>query len=411
MANIASYRALRSEPEYLKLVLANVVNRFGDSIDAIAFSWMMYQITASASMMALIVGLNFLPTILLQPFAGALADRLRKKPVMVWMDVGRSLLTLGSILLLVAGALTPGLLILITMSHSVLEALRGPASAAIVPKLLGEAHYDIGVALDSTLSRVTELAGLALAGGVIAWIGVSGALLIDMATFVLSAVIIALIRVREEPSAEKVNVRAVLGGFTDGLRTIRHSPVLMALAFLGMLMNFGLVPLSVFGTPYVVDDLHMGPEMMSGMEIALVAGMALGSFLTPRLKRFKGRTQIVASGLGVSVALCLLALIPRLASQTLRLCAVLGAAAAMGVGVGVLNVVFHTAFLRLVPKEKMGAIKGMLSAVLCASMPIGSFLCSAASSALTVTQTMLIAGGFSILLYLGMLWIKPLHEV
>ena len=60
--NKASYQELKPQKEYLKIIAANVVSRFGDSIDAIAFSWMMYQVTGSASMMALIFGLNYIPT-------------------------------------------------------------------------------------------------------------------------------------------------------------------------------------------------------------------------------------------------------------------------------------------------------------------------------------------------------------
>jgi hypothetical protein len=51
---ITSYRPLFQQREYIKLVAANVINRFGDSIDAIAFAWLMYEITQSAALMALI---------------------------------------------------------------------------------------------------------------------------------------------------------------------------------------------------------------------------------------------------------------------------------------------------------------------------------------------------------------------
>ena len=64
-SEVTSYRPLKAEKEYLKLIAANIINRFGDSIDGIAIAWLMYQITQSAALMALILGLNYLPTILL----------------------------------------------------------------------------------------------------------------------------------------------------------------------------------------------------------------------------------------------------------------------------------------------------------------------------------------------------------
>ena len=68
-----NYRVLLSEKQFLKLILANVVSRFGDSLDVIAYTWIMYEVTGSESLMALIMGLNYVPTVLLQPFAGALS--------------------------------------------------------------------------------------------------------------------------------------------------------------------------------------------------------------------------------------------------------------------------------------------------------------------------------------------------
>ena len=53
-----NYRVLLSEKQFLKLILANVVSRFGDSLDVIAYTWIMYEVTGSESLMALIMGLN-----------------------------------------------------------------------------------------------------------------------------------------------------------------------------------------------------------------------------------------------------------------------------------------------------------------------------------------------------------------
>ena len=74
-----NYRVLLSQKQFLKLMLASLVSRFGDSLDVIAYTWIMYEVTGSESLMALIMGLNYVPTVLLQPCAGALVDRMKKK--------------------------------------------------------------------------------------------------------------------------------------------------------------------------------------------------------------------------------------------------------------------------------------------------------------------------------------------
>ena len=63
-----TYKDAFKQKEYMKLLIANSISRFGDSIDAIAFTWITYAITGSAMWSALIYAMNTLPSVLLQPF-------------------------------------------------------------------------------------------------------------------------------------------------------------------------------------------------------------------------------------------------------------------------------------------------------------------------------------------------------
>lgn len=65
------FRALKGE-QYFKVVLANGVSRFGDSIDLIAFQWIVYTITRNPVWIAVLGGVNYLPNLLFMPFTGVL---------------------------------------------------------------------------------------------------------------------------------------------------------------------------------------------------------------------------------------------------------------------------------------------------------------------------------------------------
>ena len=257
-SEVTSYRPLKAEKEYLKLIAANIINRFGDSIDGIAIAWLMYQITHSAAMMALILGLNYLPTILLQPFTGAMVERLSKKRVMVLFDVGRGLVVAATAGLYVLGYLTPAILTGMMLLISTLEAFRSPAGSAIVPLLLKPELYKVGSALNQTGSRIAEIVGLALAGGVVALLGCQGALLIDAVTFFLSALIIGFIRVKEDLPEEKVSLKSTAKSFLEGLSLMKTSRVLIILLLIGALMNFLFVPLNAYAAPFIADYLKGG---------------------------------------------------------------------------------------------------------------------------------------------------------
>lgn len=405
------YRALCAQSEYLKLIAANVVNRFGDSIDAIAISWLMYEITQSAALMALILGLNYLPTILLQPFTGALVERMSKKRVMIVFDLARGAVVLAGMLLYETGALTPMLLTAMMLLISTLEAFRSPAGTAIVPKLLPEPMYKIGTALNQTASRVTELIGLALAGGVIALFGCGGALLIDAATFFLSAGIIGLIRVYEERSSKAPGVGAAMHDFREGFRLIRSSKALLSLLLIGALMNFMFVPLNTYAVPFIADYLDGGAEMLSVIQLVLVGFLGVGSVTAPHIRRFSGKTQLIVFGLLQGAALCLFAAGGTLPLPALRIALVVFSCAMLGFGAGVINVVYSAAFLRLVPADFMARLSGLSTAILVSSLPAGNFLCSALVTFLPVASAILASGLLSIALYLLLIRVESLKAL
>jgi MFS family permease len=124
------YKEIIKQKEFMKTVIAALINRFGDSIDSIAFTWLVYQITKSAAWSAIIFGVNRIPTIFLQPLAGAAVEGKNKKQIMIVTDIIRGICvgliaTANSI-----GILNPWMMLASTVIISCAEAFRLPASAA-----------------------------------------------------------------------------------------------------------------------------------------------------------------------------------------------------------------------------------------------------------------------------------------
>ena len=410
-SEITSYRPLKAEKEYLKLIAANIINRFGDSIDGIAIAWLMYQITHSAAMMALILGLNYLPTILLQPFTGAMVEHLSKKRVMVLFDIGRGLVVAVTAGLYVLGYLTPAILTAMMLLISTLEAFRSPAGSAIVPLLLKPELFKVGSALNQTGSRIAEIVGLALAGGVVALLGCQGALLIDAATFFLSALIIGFIRVTEELPEEKVSLKSTAKSFLEGLSLMKTNRVLIILLLIGALMNFLFVPLNAYAAPFIADFLKGGAETLSLINIVLVLALGLGSFVAPKIRKISGKTQLILFGIIEGVALCVFALAGYLSPKLLQYGVVLFSCVLMGFGAGIINVVYNAAFLRLIPMDFMARLSGISTALIVCSMPVGSFICAALASVMPVPVAILASGVMSIGLYLILTRVKSLDAL
>lgn len=87
------YGILLKQSNYRKYTVASVLNRFGDSLDVVAMSWLIYQISGSAAFSALNFCVNYLPSVLLQPFCGVIVEKKDHKMVVSICDVLRAIVT------------------------------------------------------------------------------------------------------------------------------------------------------------------------------------------------------------------------------------------------------------------------------------------------------------------------------
>lgn len=393
------YRELLSQKQYLKLLVADLISRFGDSLDAIAYSWIMYEVTGSESLMALIIGLNYIPTVILQPFSGALVDRINKRFIMVITDVLRFAIVALLVVLYMSGNLTPLIIAILTICTSTIEAFRIPAGSAITPMLLESSHYTVGKAASYSSARVSQLLGYVVSGGLIALIGSAGVLIIDSITFLISAVLISTIKVKEKRGTKKIEARQIFLDFKDGLSFLKKSKTVQIVSVIGLVINFGLMPLSVFQTPYVSDYLKMGAGVLSYIKILMIVGMMLGAFITPKLLKIPKGTLCIIAGIGMGISLICMH-ITTLVTQTYFMLALLTLSMiCVGIGGGVLNVIIGGCMMAAVPKDMMGRMSGLNAAIMEASMPVGSFLCSALVLKFSVPQLFAIFGICTIVFY------------
>jgi len=405
------YKVLLTQKSYLRLLSANLVSRFGDSIDAIAYSWIMYETTESESLMALIIGLNYVPTVLFQPFLGVLADKVHKKKIMVCMDVIRGMIVAGVISLYCTHSLSPLWLCVLTLLTSTVEAVRMPAGNAFLPVVLDKECYTLGKAADYSSSRAVELVGLLLAGWIISVIGSSGALLIDMISFFMSALLIFSIRDKEILKESDKTIRDIFNGFKEGISFFKSNATIQILALIGLLINFGIMPLSVFQTPYVSDYLKMGPEMLSVIKICMVLGMSAGAFLVPKITKIKRASLAGMAGVIMGMTMVMMFLSPQCENLIIRISVCVSAMFFIGVGGGILNVIIGSCMMENIPGDMMGRISGFISAMMQFSMPIASFICSALALRISVTQIFLIFGILTMLIYIMLLISKKLNRI
>ena len=221
------YRDIFRQTEYMKIMIAALINRFGDSIDAIASTWIVYEITGNAAWSAIIYGVNRIPSIIITPLAGAWVEGQKKKTIMIVTDLIRAVCVAFVATGYLFGFLQAWMLLVTTLTISTVEAFRGPASAALTPKVLEKEYYEYGISLSTTLSSMVELIGTAVAAAIIAVIGTSGAIYVDMTTFLLSALIIVFVNTKEQRLVkQKFDRKAYVKDLADGFSYVKKDAMI-----------------------------------------------------------------------------------------------------------------------------------------------------------------------------------------
>lgn len=398
------YRQILTQKEYCKLIVANLINRFGDSVDALAFTWLVYQVTGSASWSAIIYALNMLPTILLQPFAGAAVERRSKKKLMVLADILRGMVVVVLAVTYLTDIVNPWILAAFTMFISSVEAFCSPASTAIIPRLLEKKYYEFGTSLNSVASRVMELLGTAAAGIIIGIWGIGAAILIDAGTFFASALIKLCLRV-EETFQEKKEASGAALYFRDlreGFAYVKTRSVVMNICIMAFVTNAVLVPMNSLQSPLVMDVLGQGSGLLSAIGIACVIGMGLATVIFPYLSgKCPVRFLICVNGVGLGISSAMITLGSRFPGNTAVIYAVT-AVSAFGIGffVDLLNCTVSVQFMKCVEENYLARAASLLGAGATAAMPITSFCLSILVKYIPVKEIMVACGVICVIIFI-----------
>lgn len=399
------YRDLLTQKQYLKMIAANMVNRFGDAVDALAFTWIVYAITGSAAWSAIIFGLNHLPTIFIQPFAGAIVEGMKKKRLMIVTDILRGAIVAGFAVMYMKDLVTPAVLVVFTLVISIVEAFRLPAGTAFVPKILEEEYYETGTGLANTLSMVIELLGTGMAGVIIGVFGTGTAILIDAVTFFISALIIFTIRYKEtQQEKQKTDIKGYIETLKGGISYLKKRRMVLNFCMMAFLLNAFLTPLNSLLTPLVVDVLKQGSEFLSVIGVTLSVGMAVSSFLYPFLaQKVKPNRLVYVSGTMMGVFYVLYPLAGRLADykQISALMCVLGVFG-MGAVTGILMAVLSVQLMKTVEQDYLARVASVFNAGGTAAIPIMSAVTGGLAAVLSVEEILLVSAGLCVVIFICM---------
>jgi MFS family permease len=285
------------ERDYARLLASSVAYGFGREMVFVAVGWQVYAISRNPFHLGLVGLAEFLPLLLFALPAGAIADRLPRKLVLIGSLVADAVIT--ALLLLVslsgAGSLWPFLALSFASGTS--AAIGNPAIRSMWPSLVPLELLTRALALRSTVFQATVVTGPAV-GGLLFAVRPEAAYAAGAVLMLAAAAIAATIRPRAVEQAPPAILGTRLGSLLAGLRFVRRTPVLLgaiSLDLVAVLFGGAVALLPLFAR----DILEVGPVGLGVLRSAPAVGALLaGIMLTRRpLQGMAGRKLLIVVGL------------------------------------------------------------------------------------------------------------------
>jgi MFS family permease len=337
----ATFREVFAQVEYRAVFTASTLSWVGDYIAKAAVTVLVYRETSSVALSAAAFAVSYLPWLVGGPLLATLAERYRYRSVMVTCDLVRMALM---VLIAIPGN-PPWLILALLFGTTLANPPSQAARSALMPLILAGDRLVVGLSVNASVAQAAQVLGYLL-GATIAVVNPTAALLINAATFALSAVLVRL-GVRDRPSAMTPAHRSHLLRETgEGFRIVFGRPVLRAIAVLVFsAMLFSVVP---EGLAAAWAAERAGDGMATGAAQAVImaanpVGFILGGLLVGRAVSPERRLALIRP----LAVLAPLALVPALLDPPPLLVAAL--AAICGFAVAGLLPMANGLFVRALP--------------------------------------------------------------
>src|SRR5690242_7929882 len=305
-AQVGYIDLLRRNRSFRQLWLGQVVSQMGDWFDTIALYTIILRLTGSGRDVGLLLVARFVPSFLFGPISGVVADRFSRQRIMIVSDILRARVVLGFLFVRRPDQLW--IIYVLTVFQLGLSTFFEPAKTAAIPSIVEDRELVAANAISSVTWSAMLTIGAAVGGFITGWFGTDVAFILDAATYLLSAALIAMIRVpkRKKRERQKVTLGRLLGTkeTIEGIKYVKDRPRVLAALLVKPAWGIGggiLTILAVFGERI----FPVGKDAAQGIGVLFAArgiGTAVGPIVARRISGEGNRRMQASIGIAFIIA-------------------------------------------------------------------------------------------------------------
>ncbi len=354
-------------PIFRAVWIASTVSNLGGQIHAVGAAWMMTSLAESADMVALVQASVALPIMLLSLFAGAMADNLDRRGVMLGAQMFMLAVSVALAICAWTGLLTPWLLLLFTFLIGCGAAFNAPAWQASVGDMVPRGELPGAVTLNSMGFNIARSSGPAIGGVIVAAAGAAAAFAVNAVSYI--ALVVVLARWRRPPTTRLLPPETLRVAVTSGVRYVAMSPPIRVVLLRAVVFGGGASPVLALMPLVAKTRIDGGPMTYGSLLGAFGVGAVAGVMGASRLRRkLSTETFVRCACVGLAVATAVVGISSHLA---VTMVALLLAGAGWVLTLSTFNVIVQLA----APRWVVARALSIYQMTTFGGMAAGSWLC------------------------------------
>lgn len=377
----------KSFKNYLYFMFGQQFSLLGSGIIGFVITWWITIETQSAIYLSIATFLIFIPQVIVTPFAGVVADRISRKTIIMIVDSGQAILTLGLFFLFFFDLTDIWFILLIHTMRNVLFAIQVPAFQAIIPSMIPKDKLSRINGANFLFSGIIFMVGPILSALLLELFPITYIFLIDVVTYLIALIPLLLIKIpHQRKDIGNLKKEPFMKELVDGFKLVKSIPGLLALICFAMIFNFIFRPFNVLW-PYYINITHGGTAFdLAFIFGAIQIGNIIGSIITTVKKKWNSKVKVNIIGESVFfMAYLLVIFAPYQQFYIMMLGGFLGA-----ITFPITVATYLTIFQEVVPSDKIGRAMSIDHTLSMAIAPIGALIAGPAADFMGITNLYLI---------------------